>query len=433
MDSRTTEINVVGIGHVGLVSAAAFANKGFHVHGIETCPVRVAQLKDKQCPIPEPGLAELLATTNSLRFFHSDEALPPAPLWLICVGTPQKDGHIDLAQIEAALQTVANNLKTNAGEPPAILLRSTVPPGTLQKICIPKLEQLSGLQHGVGFEMYSFPEFLREGTSIADFFAPSLCLLGATAQRQKLSMVLELLSPIFQPKVVSCEMAELVKCACNSFHALKVTFANELGALARAYGVDGTQMMDVLTSDHKLNISSTYLRPGFVFGGPCLQKDTSTLVQAGEQLGLQLPLLKNISVANAAHLARVENDLLGLPSNLTLGVTGLTFKPLSEDLRGSPVVDLLQRLAQQGKFQRIVLFDQPSVLSQWRSVNELFELTSDEDTLLSRSDIVLLGPRALSSRLQDQLVQKSVPVFDLLFHKLSDELIAGLAHYQRIC
>jgi GDP-mannose 6-dehydrogenase len=303
-----------------------------------------------RAPFFEPGLEELVrAAVDAGRLSASvslPEALANADIALICVGTPsEKNGNLGLDQLRRVAGEIAESLP-GRGKPLVVAVRSTVYPGTCEDVVTPAL----GGSHLTS--VVSNPEFLREGAAVKDFMEPSLLVVGGsdpTAVQRVASLYAGL--PV-EPSIVALRTAELIKYACNAFHAVKIAFANEIGSLAGELGIDGAEVMDTLCRDRALNISRAYLKPGFAFGGSCLPKDLRALVYRASRLDLKLPLLENVLPANQAHLDRAIHTALDLPGE-RIGVFGLAFKENTDDLRESPVVLLLETLIGKGRKVRV--------------------------------------------------------------------------------
>jgi GDP-mannose 6-dehydrogenase len=346
-----TRLAVYGLGYVGTVSAAAFASLGYEVVGVDTNTRKVAMLERGETPVVEPGLSELISSeTSSGRLRGSDDgerAAATSDLMLICVGTPSREnGSLSTDALERVAATVGRGLRGQRGRP-TVVLRSTSLPGTAEDVVAPIVERESGLRRGTGFGLAVNPEFLREGSSLADFFAPPKTVIGELDEESG-AAVAGLYSDIDAPlHRVELRVAEMVKYTDNAFHALKIGFANEIGAVCQSFGLDSHEVMDVFVSDTKLNISRAYLRPGFAFGGSCLPKDLRALAHAGRQADLELPLLESILPSNERHLQRTLNAILA-SGRRRVGIVGLSFKPGTDDLRESPLVELAERLLGKG-------------------------------------------------------------------------------------
>jgi GDP-mannose 6-dehydrogenase len=272
------------------------------------------------------------------------DAIKNADIALICVGTPsEKSGNLGLDQLRRVVEEIAQSLP-GRNKPLIVAIRSTVFPGTCEEVVIPAL--------GGNAQVVSNPEFLREGVAVKDFMEPSLVVVGGI-DRAAVEKVAAVYQPLgFEACLVSLRTAEMIKYACNAFHAVKISFANEIGALSAALGVDGREVMDTVCKDVKLNASAAYLKPGFAFGGSCLPKDLRALIYRASRLDLKLPLLESSLPSNESHLARAIGSVLDLPGK-RLGVLGLAFKENTDDLRESPVVSLLEQLIGKGRDLRV--------------------------------------------------------------------------------
>jgi len=344
-------IAVFGLGYVGCVTGACLAEMGHHVCGVDISAAKVRMINEGAAPLREKGIEQLIrqvARAGRLRAsLRTEEAMDGAELSLVCVGTPSgKDGETDLSYLSRAVKEIGRALRRR--QPPhTVAVRSTIPPGTMEGMVIPLLERTARKRAGAGFEVCFHPEFLREGSSIEDFFHPSRTVIGL-ARAHAAGKLLQLWQPIKAPLfVTSLRVAELVKYADNAFHGLKVAFANELGALAKSVGIDGREVMRIFVEDRKLNISPLYLKPGFAFGGPCLPKDLRALARLGKARGLNIPLLQGILRSNDRHLRRAR-DLILATGRRRVGVLGLVFKSDTDDLRESPCCKLVKALMESG-------------------------------------------------------------------------------------
>ena len=345
------QIAVLGLGYVGCVTAACFASLGHRVMGIDRDQHKVDNVLAGRAPFYEPGLEQLVrenVDVGRLSASSSAGSIADASVVLVCVGTPsEKNGNLGLAQLRRAIDEIAAQLSTRS-TPLIVAIRSTVFPGTSQEVVLPAL---------AGHKLVSVvsnPEFLREGSAVQDFLEPSLVVVGgsdASAVRQ----VADLYAPLgVRACLVSLGTAEMIKYACNAFHAVKISFANEVGALSEKLGIPSHEVMSTLCQDTKLNISPAYLKPGFAFGGSCLPKDLRALIYRIHALDLKLPLLESALPSNEQHLKRAIDAVLDLDSQ-KIGVIGLAFKEDTDDLRESPVVTLLEQLI--GKGRQVRVFD----------------------------------------------------------------------------
>jgi GDP-mannose 6-dehydrogenase len=344
-------VAVFGLGYVGTVTAACLGSRGHRVTGIDTNQAKVDKFNRGQSPVLEPGVSELLAeglAEGRLRATNNaTEAVLATDMALICVGTPSRpNGDIDLGCIDAVAGQIGEALAAVANPRYVVVIRSTVLPGTAERVG-QILADRSGRALGTGISVAVNPEFLREGQGVADFMDPSLILVGAD-DHDTAQLVLELYHGIDATRRVEpTRLAEMVKYVNNSWHATKVTFANEIGVVSQALGIDGRDVMDILCSDVKLNISRSYLRPGFAFGGSCLPKDVRALTFAAKALDVATPLLGSLLNSNGIHIERLV-ELLVRHETRKIGFVGLAFKAGTDDLRESPMVEVVERLAGKG-------------------------------------------------------------------------------------
>lgn len=349
-------IAVFGLGYVGCVTGACLARMGHHVCGVDISPAKVRMINDGQAPLFEKGIERLVSQVVRAGKFHASlravEAVQNADLSLVCVGTPsKKGGEADLDYVLRAVTDIGAALRSRLSSH-IVAVRSTVPPGTMDGVVIPALERSARKKAGAGFDVYFHPEFLREGSSVDDFFHPPRHIIGIhrpRAARNFVELWRAIKAPLF---LTSLAVAEMVKYADNAFHALKVAFANEIGALSKRAGIDSREVMHILAEDRKLNISPLYLKPGFAFGGPCLPKDLRALCRMGRTSGLEIPLLESILESNSSHLGRAR-DLVLSAGKRRIGVLGLVFKAETDDLRESPASRLVKSLVDAGAKVRV--------------------------------------------------------------------------------
>jgi len=354
------KVAVVGLGYVGTVTAACLAANGHEVWGVDVDPVKVDEICAGRSPVAEPGLDTLVAHAVAAGALQATtscfDAIDQAGLSLVCVGTPSTArGDTDLSYVRRAVADIVAALGARRRQSGShgVVIRSTVPPGTVESVVIPALAQIR--QHGLSVGAAMCPEFLREGCGIADFYAPSLVVVG-TADRHVADSVTELLSFLNQPvQVVDIRVAEALKYACNAFHATKVSFTNEVARLFRLLNVDSRQVMSLFCQDHVLNISPSYLRPGFAFGGSCLPKDLRSLLHMARISGADLPLLAATLATNELAISEVVDRVIALNARV-VALLGLSFKMSTDDLRESPNVELAERLI--GKGFEVRIYDQ---------------------------------------------------------------------------
>jgi len=352
-------VAVLGLGYVGTVTAACLAANGHDVWGVDVDSTKIAEIRAGRSPVVEPGLAELVGQTVAGGMLHATTdcraALDGAELSLVCVGTPSTGrGETNLAYVRRATEDIAGALRTAAPPPSghhSVVIRSTVPPGTVDGVVIPALAAgLAGTEIAVGAAMC--PEFLREGSGIADFFAPPFLIVG-TPDDTVADTVTGLFRFLGQPvQVVNVRVAEALKYACNAFHATKVSFANEVGRILRILGVDSREVMALFCEDQVLNISPAYLRPGFAFGGSCLPKDLRALLSLARVNSADLPLLAGTLESNELVISEVVDRVVAHGTR-AVALLGLSFKTDTDDLRESPNVEVAERLIGKGFDVRI--------------------------------------------------------------------------------
>jgi len=351
-------VSVFGLGYVGCVSAACFAKEGHDVIGVDVSPDKVGMVNDGRATILEEGIGELVADmvkSGRLRATTSAaEAVRGSELSLVCVGTPSRpNGSLDLSYVERVAADIGRALR-DLNRRHTIVVRSTVLPGTTEDVVTPILERESGKRAGVDFDVCMNPEFLREGTSIRDFYDPPFTVIGALSE-DAARPVAELYAGVGAPvRVVATRVAELLKYSCNCFHGLKVAFANEIGNLGKALGVDSHEVMALFCEDTKLNISPAYLRPGYAFGGSCLPKDLRAAIHRARTEDVDVPVLEAILESNERQIAKASRMVLATGSR-RVGVLGLSFKAGTDDLRESPMVTLIETLI--GKGIQLAIYD----------------------------------------------------------------------------
>ncbi len=352
LDGKQT-VAVFGLGYVGCVTSACLAGLGHQVRGVDKDAFKVNEVNSGRAPFYEPGLPALVeagvasgclkATTNAA------EALDGAAVALLCVGTPsEKNGDLDLSFLRRVAEEIAT-WQRGSQQPLIVATRSTVFPGTGDEI-----EQIFRSIAGpdAPVTIVSNPEFLREGVAVKDFREPSLLVVGG-ADPAAVALVADLYTDLpVKPCLVSLKTAEMIKYACNAFHAVKISFANEIGALAQRMGIDGSEVMETLCEDRKLNASAAYLRPGFAFGGSCLPKDLRAIVFRAGRLDVKLPMLENVLASNVEHLGRGVQVVMDSAAT-KIAVLGLAFKANTDDLRESPSIPLIEHLLGKGRDVRV--------------------------------------------------------------------------------
>ena len=409
-------IAVVGLGYVGCVTGACLSSLGHRVVGIDRDEHKVQSVLAGKAPFFEPGLEDLISQNVSAGRYRATtslaEGIAEADIALICVGTPsEKNGNLGLEQLRRVTSEIASSLPGRR-KPLIVAIRSTVFPSTCEEVVMPLL--------GKDVRVVSNPEFLREGVAVKDFMEPSLVVVGGNDEGavEQVASLYDLLD--VPPCKVSLRTAEMIKYACNAFHATKIAFANEIGALSTSLGVDAQEVMRTVCEDTKLNASAAYLKPGFAFGGSCLPKDLRALVYRAGRLDLDLPLLKSVLPSNDQHLIRALNSVLELPGK-RLGVIGLAFKENTDDLRESPVVAMLEQLI--GKGREVRIFDPHIQLDAIYGSNRNFLLESiphisrllepDVNRVLQWSDHLVLAQKQ-SETVMDRIRESGLPVLDLV-------------------
>jgi GDP-mannose 6-dehydrogenase len=396
------KISILGLGYVGAVSAACLADAGHDIVGVDPNPIKVDLINEGKSPIVEDHVAELMAehvASGRIRATaDSAAAIADTDLSIVCVGTPgQQNGALDLVYLERACANIGAAL-ADIDRFHGVVIRSTVLPGTCRDVVIPTIEGKSGKTHGQDFGVVMNPEFLREGSAVADFHNPPKIVVGGDDDRTA-DMLLSL-SPAGEFPTVRApfEVAEMVKYVDNTWHALKVAFGNEVGRICDPMGIDSHAVMDIFCLDTKLNLSAKYLKPGMAFGGSCLPKDVRAINYHARSLDVELPLLSNLTDSNETHLALAVKKILDTGSR-NVAVLGLSFKAGTDDLREAPMVEVVERLL--GKGLSIRIYDRNVSLARLTGANARFiqerlphvgELLLDDlSQVVADADVVVLG------------------------------------------
>jgi GDP-mannose 6-dehydrogenase len=432
-------LSLFGIGYVGCVSAACFAKEGHDVTGVDVNPTKVEIINSGNSPIIEPGISELMkAAVNSGRLratTSAAEAVNRSTVTLVCVGTPSNaNGSLDLRYVTRVCEEIGAALRTKE-QRHTVVIRSTMLPGTIENVVVPTLEKASGKKVGSDFGVCINPEFLREGTSLKDFYAPPFTLIGADDE-QTVATVRELYAnidaPLFQTDV---KTAEMIKYVCNTFHALKVSFANEVGNICKALAIDSHAVMDIFCQDTKLNLSPYYLKPGFAFGGSCLPKDLRAINYKAKELDVEVPLLAAILPSNRLQIERAV-EMVVKTGKKRIGVLGFSFKAGTDDLRESPIVTLIETLI--GKGYKLSLYDRDVSLARLVGANkdyiereiphisELMRSTVDE--VVADADVLVIGSKSAEFRQVKDKLKANQVLIDLVrvFDDHSDESYQGI-------
>jgi GDP-mannose 6-dehydrogenase len=397
-------LSVFGLGYVGCVSAACFAARGHTVIGVDVDAAKLELLRRGATPIVEERIGELTAeVVASGRLSVTEDprrAVLDSDITLVCVGTPSANGGgLSTAYLEAVTEQIGQALAEKTGWH-TVVYRSTMLPGTCEELLIPRLEHLSGKRVGADFGVCVNPEFLREGTSVRDFFEPPKTVVGQSDVRSGdvvAGLYDGLTAPVFR---VPLGVAEMTKYVDNGFHALKVDFGNEIGAICASLGLDSHMVMDVFLADTKLNLSGAYLRPGFAFGGSCLPKDVRALTHLARRHDVEVPVLSHVLSSNDVHLRRALDMVIALGKR-KVGMFGLSFKSGTDDLRESPMVELAERLI--GKGCDVRIYD-PNVSiarligANKAQINERLPhlanlLTDDVEAVLEHGEALVVGTR----------------------------------------
>jgi len=434
-------ISIFGLGYVGAVSLACLARDGHEVFGVDIDSAKLELIRDGRSPIIEQGMSELMravvngggvTVTDSLR-----DAILSTDVSFVCVGTPPKpNGNQDLTALLRLAEEIGKVLPQKSTRH-LIVIRSTVKPGTVDDLIKPLIEASSGLKAGVDFSICFQPEFLREGTSISDYDNPPFTIIGADDE-----YAMDELHSIFGH--LPCEMirtsvrtAEMLKYACNAFHAVKVTFANEIGRLCQSTEVDPHEVMKLVCMDRQLNISPVYLRPGFAFGGSCLPKDLKAMLYLAKTNDVELPMLANVMLSNRTHIDHAIAQVME-SGKRSIGIIGLSFKAGTDDLRESPLVAMVEHFI--GKGLQVCIYDPAVNIARLVGANRRFIeesiphiaslMTTDIDALVQKSEVLVVAmksPEVLAALAQ---ARDSQSVLDLA---QIPERHAGDAQYRGVC
>jgi GDP-mannose 6-dehydrogenase len=395
------KISVFGLGYVGVVTAACLARDGHEVWGIDKDPHKVNLLNAGKSPIIEDRIGDYVrdaVESGLLRASDScEEVVAATEMAIVCVGTPSlPGGGLDMSHVVQVAEEIGAALR-NGTEPFLVVVRSTVLTGTLRQSVIPKLETASGRTAADGVNAVFHPEFLREGSSVFDFYNPPKIVVGEQHPGPG-EQVMELYRAIDAPRfITSLEIAESIKYCDNLFHAVKVTFANEVGQFCHHMGVDSQEVMRIFVEDTKLNISSKYLRPGFAFGGSCLPKDLRAFLSRARESHLRLPMLENVLVSNESQVKRALEQIRRRGAR-KIGFYGLAFKPGTDDLRESPLVELAERLL--GKGAQLTVYDEHVRVAQLvggnrayiqRVLPHLSDVLVEDVAALDDCDLIVVG------------------------------------------
>jgi len=398
------KVSVIGLGYVGAVTAACLARDGHEVLGIDLDPTKLKLLSEGQAPIIEEGIDEItreavqsgrLQVTDQL-----DQSLADCDIIFVCVGTPSaSNGSQDLTAVRRVMEQIGAAIRGCAGYP-VVVLRSTVYPGITETVVQPILEEHANGKVGEDFGLCFQPEFLREGSSVKDFYNPPFTVIGTECRKSE-----DTVRRLFgdypgEFEVTTFRAAEMLKLTCNAFHSLKISFANEVGRLGKSLGVDSREVMDLVCKDKSLNISPAYLRPGFAYGGSCLPKDLRAMLYLAKTNDVELPVMSGVQQTNAVHIQHAVKMVMSSGSR-EVGMVGLSFKPGTDDLRESPLVALAEILI--GKGYNLRIYDPAVNLARLMGSNKRFIeetiphieslLTENLAEVVEHADVLVVGQK----------------------------------------
>ena len=435
------KISIFGLGYVGTVSAGCFAQDGHEVIGVDPVGTKIDLINAGRSPIVEAEINEIIASAvQAGRLRATDDhiqAIRETELSFVCVGTPsQTNGNLDLRYIRRICEQIGEALRNKKAEH-TVVIRSTILPGTMREIVIPILEESSGKKAGSGFGICNNPEFLREGSAVKDFRFPPKTIIGElnTSSGDKLAALYEKLdAPLIRTEL---EIAEMVKYVDNSWHALKIGFANEIGNICKSLGLDAHEVMKIFCKDQKLNISSAYLMPGFAFGGSCLPKDLRALAYKAKLNDLILPIMSAILPSNEMQVAR-GLGLVMQNGHRKIGVLGFSFKAGTDDLRESPVIEVIERLIGKGcdvrvydknvKIASLVGANRDFILNHIPHISKL--MVEDIDAVLDHAETVVIGNQDPDFRSVPERLRKEQRLVD--FARITNRK-SGDGKYDGIC
>ena len=436
-----SKISIFGLGYVGAVSAACFANEGHNVIGVDTNKTKVDIINSGRSPIIERDLESMIAKavkSGKLRATDdSKDALLNSDISLICVGTPSNNnGSLDLKYIKRVSREIGLILKEK-NEYHIVVARSTMLPGTIENTIIPILEETAGKKAGIDFGIAINPEFLRESTAVHDFYNPPKTVIGALKSKDA-DIIAKLYKDIRAPLIkTSIKIAEMVKYVDNSFHALKVTFGNEIGNICKALNIDSHAVMNIFCQDTKLNLSPYYFKPGFAFGGSCLPKDVRALTYKAKNLDVDIPVINAIFPSNNQQIKNALHRVIALGKK-KIGVLGFAFKAGTDDLRESPIVELIEILL--GKGYSIKIYDRNVTLAKLYGANKEFIekriphiaelMVEDINNILDYSEILIFGNK--SAEFVDILPKLKPEQYVIDLVRISEK-VETKANYDGIC
>ena len=434
------KISIFGLGYVGAVSAGCLASDGHTVIGVDPNKTKVDLINEGNSPIIEKDIGDMIARTVESGRLRATldvrDAVLSSDISLICVGTPsQLNGNLDLSHVRKVCQEIGHAIREKSSFH-VVVARSTMLPGSMRAVVIPALEEASGKKAGVDFGVCNNPEFLREGTAVYDYYHPPKTVIGETDAKAG-ALLVRLYEKMDAPLVqTDLETAEMVKYTDNSWHAVKVAFANEIGNICKALGIDGHKVMDIFCKDTKLNLSSYYMKPGFAFGGSCLPKDVRALTYKARSLDLDLPLMNAILPSNQRQVDKGIKMIIDKGAR-KVGILGFSFKAGTDDLRESPLVDVIEYLL--GKGYELKLYDKNVNLAALTGANQDYILNhiphisklmvSSMEEVLDFAGTVVIGNGAAEFKTVLSQLKPGQHVVDLV--RISEQQSG--AQYDGIC
>ena len=435
-------VSIFGLGYVGAVSAGCLAQDGHEVVGVDTYQPKVDAINAGQTPIIEKDIGKIIKTAVQQGKLRATtdvaDAVMHSEISLLCVGTPsQENGSLDLKYVRQVCKEIGAALR-NADRFHVVVARSTMLPGSMRSVVIPTLEEYSGKKAGKDFGVCNNPEFLRESTAVYDYFHPPKTVIGETDSRSG-DVLASLYTAMDAPLIrTGIETAEMVKYTDNVWHALKIGFANEIGNICKELGVDGHKVMDIFCQDTKLNLSPYYLKPGFAFGGSCLPKDCRALTYKAKSLDIDVPILEAILLSNDKQVDRGMKLIVNGGRKKKIGVLGFAFKAGTDDLRESPMVEVIERLI--GKGYDLKLYDQNVNVASLVGANKEYILThiphiyslmeADIETVIEHADTLVIGTNDEEFESLGDRINEDQDVVDLVRLR---KVAATAGHYQGIC
>lgn len=395
-------VSIFGLGYVGAVSAGCLVNDGHEVIGVDLLQTKIDLINRGMSPIIEKDIGDLIAkgVKNGLLAATTDveQAVLDTELSFVCVGTPsQANGNLDLSYVKRVCEQIGAAI-ARKDDRHSVVIRSTILPGTMRNVVIPALEEHSGKKPGIDFDVCNNPEFLREGSAVFDYYNPPKTVIGELVPGNGdlvASIFKDLAAPLIRTRI---ETGELVKYVDNVWHALKIGFANEIGNISKSHGIDGHEVMEIFCQDRKLNISSAYLKPGFAFGGSCLPKDVRALAYNAKSRDVDVPIIGGILPSNELQVAKGLKMVMA-KGNKKVGVLGFSFKAGTDDLRESPVIEIVERLLGKGfdlkiydknvHLARLVGANREFILNRIPHISNLMVATMDE--VLDHAETIVIG------------------------------------------